>query len=752
MIARPLTSVAALMLWAGLVAAQEASDDAIIDLTPMVDLMQDGPDTGLSGDPVLDAPPADATAPEAPPNAADTPSDPSDPAEASAAPDASVIIDGPVRATVPTEATVTEPMPLRVPLRPVDGPDPRRLFGEYDSATFLIDIADPGAVTAFDIVMQSSVNILPETSEIIVTVNGAQAAVSQPFAFDAFAALPVDTAALVAGPNRVEVTVKQSHRIFCGPEATFQIWTDIDARASGATVRPGPFQADGMDFAARVAGLESLMVIASEPPDPALLAALTRKLAAPDTGRAPTLVVGSPFDPAQPGPPAPRIAIRPDASGGAELRLAADGAPVLMLAPDVSAEALGFLLPDPPPQTDFPAVEPGTPALLSDLGFGDVAIRRRYGRVDIHFTLPEDWMLAANQTARIDLLYRYAEGLPPNALMLVKVNGTTVRLLPLYGEPGVTLPRLPVGFPTRLVEPGVNVISFETIIPGDPPDQPCSPIDGPMAEIFSDTGIVIPQAPRMAFPSVATVLRSLDREGLALAEGAAPDGLAAAIGQALDIDMIPLDGGPGTGDAALTVASLAEIDRLPLTALGLTRRGLEDLLTGRVAATPDVLVEEPAPLGPVARVGDWLVGRWTALGQLGWPGDAPLADWIERREAVALMLIPEPGDRLSAWLVAAPGVDPAWLAEQVAAARLDPDGPKGEAALLSAEGRWTVWRPATTPPMLLERVTPANLRQVAGNYAAWSPGLYVGLLASLVFVSVIVGLVFVVRTRGRRKR
>lgn len=754
---RPVIWIAPLVVWAGFATAQQATDETVIDLTPMVDLMQDAPAPDPSGEPtpagqVFEAPDA---------GDAPTSSDQVDGATAAEQtsqdgadiePEASIIVDGPVRAFVPGSTTETAPQPLRVPLRPVNGDHPLRLFGEYDSADFVIDIPDPGAVTAFEIVMQSSVNILPETSEIIVLINDTPAAVSQPFAFDAFAALPVDSSALVAGTNRITVTAKQTHRIFCGPEATFQIWTDIDARASGATLAPGSLKTDGVDFAARASALDSILVIASEPPDPALLAELSRKLAATDTGRAPALVVASPFDPAQPGPPAPRIAIRPDAAGGAELRMAADGSPVLILAPDVSAEALDRLLPDPPPLNDFPAVVPGTPAALADLGVADVDIRRRYGRVDVRFSLPETWMLAANQMARIELLYRYAEGLPPNALMLVKVNGTTVRLLPLYGQPGVMLPRLPVGFPTRLVEPGVNEISFETIIPGDPPDEPCSPIDGPMAEIFADTSIVIPQSPQMAFPSVATVLRGLERAGIVLADAAPADGLASAVSRALDVELIALDGGPTTGDATLTIASLAEVDRLPLTALGLTRRGIEDLMSGRSIVASDPAAEVPAPPGPVDRLGQWIAGRWTSLVQLGWPGDAQLAEWIAGKQAVALMLIPNSADRLSAWLIAAPGVDPGWLAAQIAAARLDPYGPKGEAAILSADGRWTVWRPAYTPPMLLETVTISNLRAVAGNYAAWSPGLYVGLLAILVFVSVIVGLVFVVRTRGRRKR
>jgi hypothetical protein len=750
MILRGIVHLAALCVLAGAAIAQDTAEDTVIDLTPMVDLMQEDAGAGSPNESMPEATdPADAPIE----NEAETP--PANSGEASGAdmaPEDNAVIDVPVRSAAPAATPTEAPQAVRLPLRPVSGPDPRRLFGEYDSASFLIDIPDPAAVTAFEILMQSSVNVLPEVSEIAVSVNGTLAAATEPFAFEGFAPLTVETSGFVAGTNRIDIVARQSHRIFCGPDATFQIWTDIDAGASGVTLAPGSLTSVSTNFASLVAGLESIAVVATDPPNPALMAELSRRIGAFGNSRAPVLVVSSPFDAVAPGPIQPRIAIRADAVDGAEIRRAADGAPVLVLAPDVSSESLDRLLPGPTPPADVPALSLGTPTRIGDLGFEDVEIRRRYGRFDVQFSLPEDWMLSANQAARIDLLYRYAEGLPASALMLVKVNGTTVRLLPLYGQPGVVLPSLPVGFPTRLLEPGINVISFETIIPGDPPEQPCSPIDGPMAEVFADTAIAIPPSPRMVFPSVATVLRGLDNAGIGVAEDAAPDGLASALGNALNVAIVPLVGGPGAEDARLTVASLAEVDRLQLTSLGLTRRAVEDLLTGRIAAPDDAGTEPLAAPGPISRFEAWLRARWAALVQLGQPGDPALADWIAGRQAVAMMLIPDPANRLSAWLIAAPGVDAVWLAEQVSAARLDPDGPKGQAALLSESGTWTVWRPAATPPMLLEPVTLTNLRTVAGNYAAWSPGLYVAMLAGLVFVSVIVALVFIVRTRGRRRR
>lgn len=747
---RAILLLAASCFWAVSAGAQETTDDATIDITPMVDLMQGDAKTAPPSDSPSDDTDATVgvndgtTEVEAQARANDNGTD--------LAPSVESVIGVPVRAFMETEAAAEPPAAIHLPLRSLDGSNPRRLFGEYDSATFEVDIPDPAAVTGFDIIMQSSVNILPELSQIIVNVNDTEAAVTQPFAFDGFEALSVDTTALVPGTNRIDIVVRQSHRIFCGPDATFQIWTDIDAKASGVTLAPGSLTSNQQDFASVVSGLESLAVIATEPPDPALMKEISRRLGGPAAGGRPALILTSPFDAISPGPALPRIAIRSDAEGGAEIRQATDGAPVLILAPEVSPEALATFLPSPATVADVPSIATGSATKLGDFGFSDTEVRRRYSRFDVHFSLPEDWMLSANQTARINLLYRYAEGLPQSALMLVKVNGTTIRLLSLYGEPSIVLPSLPVGFGTRLLEPGVNVITFETIIPGDPPNQPCPPFEGPLAEVFADTSIVIPGSPRMAFPSVATVLRQLDPAQIRLAEGANAQGLAGAVQDALSVALVPLVDGPDTTEARLTIAGLTEVDRLQLTSLGLTRRTVEDLLTGRNVKADEPPSEDAAPPGIVDRLSRLLGDSWSFLVALGRPGDPSLADWLVGQDAVAMMLIPDPAERLDAWLIVSPGVDPSWLAGQIAAARLDPDGPKGQAALLTDTGTWINWRPSATLPALLEPVSLRNLRTIAGNYASWSPGLYVALLAGVVFVSVIVGLVFIVRTRGRRKR
>ncbi|AMY70304.1 cellulose synthase [Frigidibacter mobilis] len=86
----------------------------------------------------------------------------------------------------------------------------------------------------------------------------------------------------------------------------------------------------------------------------------------------------------------------------------------------------------------------------------------------MNFRLPDDWLILASQEARFTLLYGFADDLPAGSLMLVKVNGQTVRLLPLDRNGGSVQPPLEIGFAANLLHPGANRVSFEAILPGIP--------------------------------------------------------------------------------------------------------------------------------------------------------------------------------------------------------------------------------------------------------------------------------------------
>jgi hypothetical protein len=339
-------------------------------------------------------------------------------------------------------------------------------------------------------------------------------------------------------------------------------------------------------------------------------------------------------------------------------------------------------------------------------------------------------------------------------LLLVKVNGTTLQVLPLDKNGGATRPPLAISFPARLLNPGANQLTFEATVPGDPADLPCAAAGGTFMTILGQSDLTVPAAPRMRIVGMGPALLGMPQSGITLpdAMGSRQDLRAQTAALALMSKMRPLAGQGVIEEATLTVVSIESAEQLPLDAIGLTRR---DLITALPVAD---IVEEAvpangkgeAPVKPMqlVTVAQNMVRQVVALAR---PGDPDLHDWLVDRRGKAVLFMPNAADPAKLWLVVGPDADPVRVAQAVAVARTDPDGPRGQVAILTEAGLWQDWRPASAAPELEEPLTVMNFRFVIGTFASWSPLYFVLLLLALTAVSVLLALIFVVSTRGGRK-
>jgi hypothetical protein len=386
----------------------------------------------------------------------------------------------------------------------------------------------------------------------------------------------------------------------------------------------------------------------------------------------------------------------------------------------------------------------------------------RYVRLSVDFRLPWDWVLLASQKARLDLDYRFAPGLPEGALLLVKVNGTTVRLLPLDRDGGRTLPTLPISFGARLLEPGVNRLDFEALIPGDPPDAACAPLEGPVLEISEGSRLFVPASPRMSLPALDLSLAALEGEDIVPSDAASPalpPGFLPQVAAAL----VP-PGASARSDAQpparLTVGTLGDLAGIEAPLVRENLRALEAALDG-VSAGADPAVPAAEPWGEVAERGGWF-GLPTpgeiaalpaqvagALRRLAF-GDTPeLGAWLTGRDAQAALLQPDPRRPGDLWLVLGPAARPDEIARVLAASRDSPAGPTGQVALYSEAAGWESWTSSARPLRLHEPLTMTNLRAVMGNHATLAPIAFVAGFLALTLLSALVAMAILILTRRR---
>ena len=349
-------------------------------------------------------------------------------------------------------------------------------------------------------------------------------------------------------------------------------------------------------------------------------------------------------------------------------------------------------------------------------------------------------------------------------MLLVHVNGTNVRLLPLRGEGGTLIEQFPVRFEARLLRSGINTLSFEAMIPGAPADMPCPTSDTPMLAIGESSTVTVPFSPSMYLPDMHIAFAGLTPESVLTNEMSA---------RAYDRnDVVTLRAALSGGERAdavalhtqLTLLSLDDLGSIPMGGYQLGRQAIEAALLPQqaaIAGLPAVAQPEHALMrirertdstAALARGWDWLKnGFETALQWLQPRSGQLLEQWLEEQHGQAVLIQLDPARPSQLWMVRAPGSDMGAIASAVVAARTTSDGPRGQVSVLDNQGRWQSWTAPDRQPVLLEPVTLHNIRHVLGNFVSAMPIRYVAGLFFLALISALFALRLVIATREHRQ-
>lgn len=676
-------------------------------------------------------------------------------------------------AQLPREVRIGESLPA---------PGILRLTGETARSRLTLELPDTVIPPAeLQLALRSGVDVLTGTATLQASVNGAEPVEVQLRSIGDFATISLPAPDLTTGHNTIDLTVQQPHRIYCGPDASFHVWTEIDLANSGASVPADALRADAEGFAlamrAQLARSGTLDLLADEIVDTGVLRRAADAIMASLSGQGRMRVTS--FYEAE----APRfaaVALIASKRNAVSYRRGASGAIVLQV------EYQGDQLPDlaaalpAPADADVPLVQitPGRTVPLSALGTEDIVGNTHYFRHDVAFSLPDDWLLLANQKARLTLRYGFGRSLAQGAILLVKVNDQTVRLLPLDRDGGQILPPLPVGFNANLLHPGRNTLSFEMMVPGAPANEACPVRTTDMLVVLADSTLEVPTSPAMTLPGMAAPF-----SGLMPANVTVPDAVAGNLdlqAQAIRLASALRDPTAPQEGVTLTLARLNELNLVPLDDAQVTLGRVQALLFSR-AAPPDATgaaagqttqaytLAEPNPRdgdatggpGPFRRLGSWFASRvvsqdglWRdvqSFRQTAFQGSQQsLQDWMADRQGDALLWRPDPAQPDALWLILGPRMTADDIADRLnrlIASR----SAIGEAAVLRTDGTWDIWTPIR-PPVLAERLMGGNLRTILGNYASWSPFLFTLALLGLALLSALPALLYVLSTRDRRGR
>jgi len=717
-----------------------------------------------------------------------TPDDP-------ATPD-SITLAGPrivnAAATTPT-ATDAPTTPAIEPARPLAGIWPldiglvskgRAQFrGERDSLEFALFVPPGAPASELTVSAVSSAFILPGRS-VLRVFSGDRLIGETPLR--SITGLERMTFALAPGlldpgVNRIRIEVDLAHRLYCGALPAYDLWTSVDLAASGVPFEPDAMGANDDAFfaaanVARTAGKPLLIRSDSAELATSLEAReISRRLGQALGGG---LTFASSPRPLRAGDyPAPVIDFK-DGAAGVRFRLGADGEQVLEIGvengvvPDLFGAGATIAAANAPP--DLPL---DVPVPLSHLGFSTVRISEHLWTQSLPFRLPPDWLMNVRDRAVLNLGYAYLPGMPTGAELRVLMNGAVVRIIPLDRGGRLEDAPLEVRFDAGLLNAGRNVLGFEAVVPGDPADQPCLTADVSRIEIRDGSTLIVPSTPSMHMPGITRWMSGggpLRIEASANA-AAGPD---AAARSEMYLDLAAALHGVGVTDREAPARRLVVLRPTDLSSavfgeFGMGRQGMLATLQRPVAATA---APEPAalpgaaqartldqgpltytvqPTGYVDTAIDAVRGlggdMWQALGRLAFPDPvADLGDWLSRQRGQAILFQLDraaPNDLNLLVSGDARTEDVLTAIGQAAESGVPLDG---HVALLTWDGNWVTWSDDTRLPVLEENLDQANWRGVIGNYASARPRFFVGLLAGIALLSVLIANSYISASRRQR--
>jgi len=652
-----------------------------------------------------------------------------------------------------------------------------RIDGERRSVGFSLFLSDPDAVQALRIATASSINVLPERSRYEVHLNGVHVGSGRLEHFSGIGALDlrVEPGMARVGLNAVRIEFIHHHRIFCGPEAAFAMWSDIDLARSGAVLAgetpPPSTESFLMGLASASASGAGLDIRGSEilgAQRDAWVGALTRRIAETLGGDPIPFRFSHIWSVAPEMPVGARITFQPAEQTGIRFVRGGDGAEVMVIGVAPGADApplddLDRILPQRDRLAGVALIDTIRPVPLSDMGFRSQQFWGRYALSETRFRLPDDYVVLTNLKAFLHLTYVFAEDLPDGAMLQVHVNGTNIRLLPLWTGGGRMIEDFPIRFEARYLRGGENTLAFEMFIPGDPPDLPCPQREGPVLAIADSSTLTVPYSPSMYLADMHFVFSALGPEGV-LASDLSERSFS-------DLDRLQLQAAFSTGQRADAVGSPARLHLIPPDDLGAVPSGSYVISRGAVEA---VLARREEPAEPVALAAtgnvlfraqerresrpalltagwDWTTRRFDETLQWMHPrAGTHMQDWLARQSGQAILLQLDPLLPSHVWMLRAPDSDITGIAAAIVTARALGDGPRGQVSVLDHEGHWQNWYAPDRQPILVEPLSIGNIRHVMGNFVSATPIRFVSLLFLLALISAVFALRLIIATREHR--
>jgi hypothetical protein len=374
-----------------------------------------------------------------------------------------------------------------------------RFVGEAANREFPIYLTagEASRMAKFQLAYRNAISVMPETFRLTVRINDVVVTESRIQSANQaeILSMNVPVGVLQAGFNSVRVSIRQTHRVDCSVDSTYELWTQVLPEQSAFTFAGASGEIRSLeDLPAITSDQNGMTVIRVRTPsssDPRKMnqaaravqaVALLGRFTHPKVEIASELRNDAGLDVI--------VGKAPDIERSMGLRVPGVGARhhiqhnvqtgdvMLVITGDTDAQVedtLDALAQQAQEMEDHGStaglramrnvngipMEGGETISLADLGFESEPFRGRLNRQTVRIQMPSDLLAADYDRVVLSADAVYASGLLPTSKMTIRVNGTAIADAPMGNAAGDVLSKRSFYLPVSTFKPGLNTIDFE---------------------------------------------------------------------------------------------------------------------------------------------------------------------------------------------------------------------------------------------------------------------------------------------------
>ena len=638
-----------------------------------------------------------------------------------------------------------------------------RMSGERAVSHFTLWLPKFATANRFEVNFRNSVHVLEQYSNIIVELNGKKIIDQKLSVTGKEVTLSAQDIEPKSGLNSVKIYLEQRHRVFCGPQASFDLWTDIDLSRTGFVITNFnlPSSIEGVAAGIHIQSLNGPFTLRVDPDlDAEVAANIAAKFSPVIQQTNSRISLKSRWDPVESYENYFRVLISEPEDGPSGLSVSSDGAILYRVTSlkdpifEALAEGPNLSISDEPKM-----IKTNQETSLFDLGYQNMEDVASYGSNGIQFVLPYDWLVLDNRKALLNVSFDYSPLVTEQSIFNIKVNDEIIYTRKIGNNPNVGSVEDFVEFNASLLKGGLNQIESEYLIPAELKEAQCPDFPETFVTLKPGTSLLLPRSPQMYLEGIQNVMPFISRKDTSIEFSSdqykntlSPEFKLLLALKTLTVTTPEVLLRASSNIADQTAMNIKIINYSDLNQLSSDKNFFSlEAIKNSISMSSDVaennFYQEYQTTSPI----QWqpMASMWERFMESPESYKRRVDFWLETHRSQVALLKPNP-EKKEIFIAIHPSMVSETALTALSKANLETFGPAGALSVLGSDNIWHNWdRPNSATPMLLEPLSFDNFWIVASNVISVYAAEFLVIVLILVTLIVLITFLYLMLYRKR---